>query len=642
MRLAGTIATLLAAAAMCLPAAAGAATRHVAEGGSDAANDCTEAGNPCATIQHAVDEATDGDGVSIAVGTYQESVVSEKVLVFNGKGAGATIVRGLDGAEDEAGRPAFDLRRGAQLWSLRAEGGDAGEEDALAGQPGGDAVVYEPEGPADPEGLLLLGVEAEGGLGRSGAPGGDGLAVSSAAAIGDITVSIFDGAFSGAPGIEAPPSAGLRAEGAGTSVSASASTMSSEGFDGAAVVASDDAGVTIGTSDLEGPRGASAAGASLTLVQSSVLASGPRGVEAIQSGGAGAEVEIVNSLVAAFGTAASIQTSAAGEPASLEARGATLVSAGTAVRAQKSEDDDAPATAVLANTIARDLSASEPVDLNAAGGGSIEASFSSFTTVDDNDAGVVSEPGSGGNVAGDPEFLAPNNGSPGAGNYRLPPSSPLIDAGDAASVTPGQPDLAGNTRSLDGNEDCIVAPDIGAYELTGHEVTCDAPGDDSSDEDAPRTSSPPDFSFAAATLPVAPVSILDFSATNRVFAPTGGKARAAARRAKRGTRFVYRLSRPAQVTIGVIAAARTRKRLRRSLRRCQRRAPNRRARKRCRRYAIAARLAPKRVARRGSVFFDGRRGRKPLFPGVYVASIVAREGRTLSQPARLRIRIVRG
>jgi len=44
--------------------------RYVAPGGSDTSNDCTDSLNPCATVQHAVDQALPGDTIYVAAGTY--------------------------------------------------------------------------------------------------------------------------------------------------------------------------------------------------------------------------------------------------------------------------------------------------------------------------------------------------------------------------------------------------------------------------------------------------------------------------------------------------------------------------------------------------------------------------------------------
>jgi hypothetical protein len=47
--------------------------RYVATTGSDAANSCTNAAAPCATIQHAVDVANSGDVIRVAGGTYRRA-----------------------------------------------------------------------------------------------------------------------------------------------------------------------------------------------------------------------------------------------------------------------------------------------------------------------------------------------------------------------------------------------------------------------------------------------------------------------------------------------------------------------------------------------------------------------------------------
>ena len=53
---------------------AGAADRYVTTSGSDAANDCTVAGSPCGSIDHAINESDSGDTIKVAMGTYYENI----------------------------------------------------------------------------------------------------------------------------------------------------------------------------------------------------------------------------------------------------------------------------------------------------------------------------------------------------------------------------------------------------------------------------------------------------------------------------------------------------------------------------------------------------------------------------------------
>jgi predicted GH43/DUF377 family glycosyl hydrolase len=67
-----------------------AATRHVAKTGLDSANLCLNPGQPCLTIQHAIDVAQPGDTILIAQGTYVENLVIPRQLnLLGGYEAGA-------------------------------------------------------------------------------------------------------------------------------------------------------------------------------------------------------------------------------------------------------------------------------------------------------------------------------------------------------------------------------------------------------------------------------------------------------------------------------------------------------------------------------------------------------------------------
>jgi parallel beta-helix repeat protein len=91
---AAVLATLVwAALAVASPTAAFAGTaRFVATTGSDAANSCTAANNPCRTVAHAVSVATSGNTISIAGGTYAEQVHIDRSLRVVGAGMDTTVI----------------------------------------------------------------------------------------------------------------------------------------------------------------------------------------------------------------------------------------------------------------------------------------------------------------------------------------------------------------------------------------------------------------------------------------------------------------------------------------------------------------------------------------------------------------------
>ena len=69
--------------------------RYVATSGVDS-GDCIV--NPCATLQYTHDQATAGDTIQIAAGTYVGGVILNRSLTLQGAGAETTIVDG-DGAQ---------------------------------------------------------------------------------------------------------------------------------------------------------------------------------------------------------------------------------------------------------------------------------------------------------------------------------------------------------------------------------------------------------------------------------------------------------------------------------------------------------------------------------------------------------------
>jgi len=73
-----------------------AATRYVATTGNDGGggNDCSSQGSPCATLEHAADQANSGDVILLAPGVYTESDIDvETSVTFQGSGASTTIIQ---------------------------------------------------------------------------------------------------------------------------------------------------------------------------------------------------------------------------------------------------------------------------------------------------------------------------------------------------------------------------------------------------------------------------------------------------------------------------------------------------------------------------------------------------------------------
>jgi hypothetical protein len=116
----------------------------------------------------------------------------------------------------------------------------------------------------------------------------------------------------------------------------------------------------------------------------------------------------------------------------------------------------------------------------------------------------------------------------GKADYRLLPSSKLIDAGDPATAQ--GVDLAGNPLVADGNGDGIARRDLGAFELQPAVSGSQPGGTETADT-------------------VAPV-VRSFSATRTVFRVAQASTSVAAR-ASAGTRLRYALSERARVTIAI-------------------------------------------------------------------------------------------
>ncbi|MEW6271425.1 MAG: hypothetical protein AB1689_19260 [Thermodesulfobacteriota bacterium] len=117
-----------------LTAGVAAADRFVATTGSDAANDCSNSGAPCATIPFAVLQATAGETVQVGAGTYTGSVSIDKPLTLRGAQAGVPIASRTAGG---TGETIVDARGLAAAISISSGGVTVEGLDLL-----GDAQTY--------------------------------------------------------------------------------------------------------------------------------------------------------------------------------------------------------------------------------------------------------------------------------------------------------------------------------------------------------------------------------------------------------------------------------------------------------------------------------------------------------------------
>jgi PKD domain len=280
----------------------------------------------------------------------------------------------------------------------------------------------------------------------------------------------------------------------------------------------------------------------------------------------------------------------------------------------------------------------------APGTGSIDASYSSFSSV---------VPGTG-NIAGDPGFL-----DAAVGDFRLPFSSPLVDAGDPGPLLGPATDLAGAPRLVNGRVD------IGAFEYQrrppvpsiavsqGSPKTGDPVGfDGSGSTDPDPGDSPPSFAwtfddggvasgpsvahvFTTAGTHTATLTVTDPAGASAslsrsveigskdvgVLPPVPSLSSFTATRGrfavKRGTSFRYTLSSAARSTRISIDALLPGKRSGRS---CVKPTKKLARAKGCTRTVATGGISGPAAAGRNTLAWDGRLNRKALAPGRYKAT----------------------
>jgi hypothetical protein len=147
-----------------------------------------------------------------------------------------------------------------------------------------------------------------------------------------------------------------------------------------------------------------------------------------------------------------------------------------------------------------------------------------------------------------------------AGNYHLVPGSPLIDAGDPATLQ--GLDLDGKALVTDGDGDGNARRDVGPFELpspfnpppppAGGSDPAPSGGSSTPPADTSTVSNPTAATDTGPTAPrdTQPPVITGFRSTSKVFAV--GPARTAVTATVRGTRFRYMLSENAKVTVKIL------------------------------------------------------------------------------------------
>lgn len=215
MKLRSTLAAACASLALALPAAAGAAVRHVDTTGVDGANSCLVATAPCRTITHAMGQASpgagagDGDTVSVGPGVYGLGTGEIfPIALKSGVKLVAAAVGKPDGTViDGAGSTMGILEvRGNTAAGTRIEGFTLRSGVTLRSQPGrfdltaiGGAirVIDSPSGTLTITRNILrdnavLGEPADGGIRYNG---GGGRALGGAIGVADASVIITNNLF---------------------------------------------------------------------------------------------------------------------------------------------------------------------------------------------------------------------------------------------------------------------------------------------------------------------------------------------------------------------------------------------------------------------------------------------------------------
>lgn len=324
----------------------------------------------------------------------------------------------------------------------------------------------------------------------------------------------------------------------------------------------------------------------------------------------GGVLDVQGSLIRFDQTGISVG-SLSGQDTALNADGVTLAGdnyGSTGARVSTALHPDGNAALRLANSIIRGANTSLKVEAPDQGQATVVASYSDANWAN----GDVSGPGADVKTSNVSNVMdAVGFADAAAGDFRLLPDSPLVDAGDP--FAPDGLDLDGMPLVVDGNGDGIARRDLGAFELPpathlGGDPVGDGAGAGQLGGGQQGGTGPSDTA--------APV-VGAFRASPSVFAIARARTPLAAR-VPRGTRFRYTLSEQGGVTVKIQRVLRGGG------------------------YRTLGRLTRKAASGANSIRFTGRLGKRALRPGRYrvVLTGVDLAGHR-SAPRRTRFRIVR-
>jgi hypothetical protein len=460
----------LAAIALALivaPGTALATDRYVAKTGNDASNDCSVAGSPCLTIQHALGQAAaTGDVINVGPGNYAESLsAATKNVTLRGAGAGlnpAIHTRVVPGS-------GFGLRMfgGGTVERMRIEGG--------TGASSGPALIAQPLGGGGALSYTVRNVELIGGV--TGSDSDPAVTLSEGGTGRRVTLLGFDSDFANPAGGPVGPLPVVQVTGPDVAFGALRSEFRGNG---------DDIGLTLmnatglvtqsrfGT-DTSLSRGIQSVDNASVLVDRSRVAA-DQGLRLNPQNGATVNAFVRDSVVGPADLAAGfaiVSDALTGSVLNLDVRQSTLYGRAPLEGPLSTEAmNGSVIKTALHNTIVHNFH-TPGLDIfsSATGGGesTVTANHSLYRDAAAQGAGTVPTPGTGTNVAADPQFV-----DPPTENFALRATSPAIDRGDPSVLIASELDFVGAARNVDGNRDCAARPDIGAFELQGNGIACPA------------------------------------------------------------------------------------------------------------------------------------------------------------------------